>query len=205
MKAPVLRRDFFRDLVITDRSTITEGGYPRREGNTAILLEEALRGARSEGAETRLVHLNDLHLRGCQGCMTCQGNGGTCAVEDETHPLLEAIRNADGVLWGSPIYMWNLSAQTKALVDRFFCFLDVPGGYRQRLEQPKPTLLMIAQKQEDPARFRPALESFARSLAFLGFPVARTLVAPGILAPGEVSARGDLLREAFEAGAALAR
>ena len=187
------------------KKLIAFNGSPRREGNTAILLEEALRGARSEGAETRLVHLNDLHLRGCQGCMACQGNGGTCAVEDQTHPLLEAIRNSDGVLLGSPVYMWQMSAQLKALVDRFFCFLDVPGGYRQHLTPPKPTLLVVAQGQADPACFRPAFESFERCLAFLGFPVTRTLVAPGVLAPGDVSTRGDLLREAFEAGAALAR
>jgi multimeric flavodoxin WrbA len=184
---------------------IAFNGSPRREGNTALLLEEALRGARSEGAETRLVHLNELHLRSCQGCMACQANGGTCAVKDDTHPLLEEIRSSDGILLGSPVYMWQMSAQLKALVDRLFCFLDVPGGYRQRLNPPKRALLFFAQKQPDPDRFRPVFENLERCLDFLGFAAEGTLVAPDVLTPGEVSSRRDLLQKAFEAGAALAR
>lgn len=180
-------------------------GSPHREGNTARLLEEALRGARTRGAQTRMVHLNDLTLRGCQGCMACQGNGGFCIEEDALHPLLEEIRTADGILLGSPVYMRQLSAQLRALVDRFYCFLDIREGLRSRLAHPKPTVLVLAQGNPDPEMPTYLVENTTGALETLGFSVERTIRACGVLWPGDVEKQPEILAAAFEAGAALVR
>ena len=80
-------------------------GSPHVEGNTGIMVREALRGAASRGASTKLVVLNELNAKGCQGCMGCQGNGGHCVVKDDITPLLEEIYETDNVVLGTPVYM----------------------------------------------------------------------------------------------------
>jgi hypothetical protein len=182
-------------------------GSPHRQGDTAAMLREVLRGAESEEAETRLIQLNDLNMKGCQGCMACQRNGGTCVTEDDLKPLLEEIRRADGVVLGTPIYMWQMSSQLKTLVDRFYCFLDVAGEFRSRLVPPKRTVLVFAQKFPDKERFRPYFQTTAEFLQVMGFSVERTISAVtwGMKAPGETRGQADLMGEAFEAGRALAQ
>ena len=74
-------------LPSTFMKVIAFNSSPRRDWNTAMLLRRALEGAESLGAETKLVHLNDLSFRGCQSCFACKARGGKsygkCAVRDE--------------------------------------------------------------------------------------------------------------------------
>jgi multimeric flavodoxin WrbA len=97
-------------------------GSPRKGWNTHILVEEALRGAASKGAETELVHLYDLRFRGCISCFECKRIGGKslgrCAVKDQLYPVLEAIHNSGGLVLGAPVYIHELSAAARALIER---------------------------------------------------------------------------------------
>ena len=83
-------------------------GSPRKTWNTATLLEKALEGAASQGAETGIVHLYDLDFQGCTSCFACKLEGGKkygqCAVKDDLTPILDAIAEADALVLGSPIY-----------------------------------------------------------------------------------------------------
>jgi multimeric flavodoxin WrbA len=97
-------------------------GSPRREWNTATLLKQALAGAAAEGARTKLVHLYDLRYRGCVSCFSCKKKGiphGVCAMRDELSPVLERMQTADVILFGSPIYLMNLSSGMSACMERF--------------------------------------------------------------------------------------
>ncbi|MCR4665807.1 MAG: flavodoxin family protein [Desulfovibrio sp.] len=98
-------------------------GSPRRSGNTATLLEEALKGARDCGAETELVHLYRLRYRGCISCFSCKRKDrehGICAMKDDLSPVLERIREVDALLLGSPIYFMNVSSGFLAFFERLF-------------------------------------------------------------------------------------
>jgi multimeric flavodoxin WrbA len=96
-------------------------GSPRKTWNTAVLLEKALEGAASQGAETTLIHLYDLNYKGCTSCFACKrkgGNHGHCAMRDDLSPVLEALRGADGIIFGSPVYVGDMTAVTRALLER---------------------------------------------------------------------------------------
>lgn len=96
-------------------------GSPRKNGNTAALLEHALSGARSRGAEGRRVDLYDLRYRGCVSCFYCKRKDrphGTCALRDDLSPLLEEIRESDAVIFGSPIYYDNITSGMAAFLER---------------------------------------------------------------------------------------
>jgi multimeric flavodoxin WrbA len=97
-------------------------GSPRKGWNTHLLVEEALKGAASKGAETELVHLYDLNFKGCISCFACkQKDGpslGRCALGDELRPVLEGIASCDALILGSPIYIGELSSSMRALIER---------------------------------------------------------------------------------------
>lgn len=97
-------------------------GSPRKNWNTAILLNKALEGAASQGAATELIHLYDLNFKGCISCFACKRKGGKsygkCAVNDELTPVLEKVENADAVILGSPIYLGNVTGEIRSCIER---------------------------------------------------------------------------------------
>ncbi|MBR3397438.1 MAG: flavodoxin family protein [Lachnospiraceae bacterium] len=99
-------------------------GSPRKKWNTATLLRNALDGAASQGAETELIHLYDYHYTGCRSCFACKLIGGKsygrCALKDELAPILDKAHEADALIFGSPIYVGNLSAGMRAFLERLF-------------------------------------------------------------------------------------
>ena len=123
-------------------------GSPRKGWNTYTLVEEALKGAANRGAEVELVHLNDLRFKGCMSCFECKrkGNpkGGHCAVNDDLKPVLEKIESADGLVIGSPIYIGELSAATRAFIERFiFQYISYSKDQGLLLAKRIPTALII--------------------------------------------------------------
>lgn len=103
---------------------IAFNGSPRKENNTAILLKHILAGAASNGAETELIHLYDLDYKGCRSCFSCKRIGsptyGTCAYPDDLKPVIERASKADILIFGSPIYFADVTAQMRSLLERLF-------------------------------------------------------------------------------------
>jgi len=101
---------------------IAINGSPRKKWNTATLLEHALKGAASAGAETELVHLYDLDFKGCTSCFACKLKGGksygTCAMKDELTPVLDRIADADALILGSPIYFGTVTGEMRSFMER---------------------------------------------------------------------------------------
>ncbi len=101
---------------------IAFNGSPRKSGNTAELLKQAIKGAESEGVETELVHLYDLDFKGCVSCYACkEKNGksyGRCVLRDELTPILAKAEEADAVILGAPNYIGGPSSAMKAFIER---------------------------------------------------------------------------------------
>jgi multimeric flavodoxin WrbA len=97
-------------------------GSPRKKWNTASLLEKALEGAASQGAETELIHLYDLNYKGCISCFACKTKGGrsygTCAVKDDLEPIFKKVEEVDAIILGSPIYWGTVTGEMKSFMER---------------------------------------------------------------------------------------
>jgi len=97
-------------------------GSPRTKCNTATLLNNALEGAASRGAETELVHLYKLNFKGCISCFACKlKNGksyGRCAVNDDLTPILKKAEEADAIILGSPIHLGTATGEMRSLMER---------------------------------------------------------------------------------------
>lgn len=101
---------------------IAVNGSPRKSWNTATLLNSALDGAKSQGAETQMIHLYDYRYTGCTSCFSCKRKGGSsygkCAVKDELAPILEEIAAADALILGSPIYFGQVTGMMRSFLER---------------------------------------------------------------------------------------
>ena len=103
-------------------------GSPRKNSTTAKLLKKALEGAASQGAEVEFIQLNQLSIKGCQGCFACKKRGGKsygrCAQKDDMTPLYEKLEQAKAFFLGSPIYFGTITASAKAFVERLYPYLN---------------------------------------------------------------------------------
>jgi multimeric flavodoxin WrbA len=101
---------------------IAINGSPRKNWNTATLLNSALDGARLSGAETKMVHLYDLNFKGCMSCFACKQknskNFGKCTLNDDLKPILREIENADALIIGTPIYYGSTSGVMHMFLER---------------------------------------------------------------------------------------
>lgn len=97
-------------------------GSPRKNGNTATLLTKALEGAKSQNAETELIHLYDLNFRGCISCFSCKRKKGKsygkCVLNDDLTQILEKVDSANAIILGSPIYAGNITGVIKSFMER---------------------------------------------------------------------------------------
>lgn len=115
---------------------IAINGSSRKKWNTATLLEKALEGAASQGAETELVHLYDLDFKGCTSCFACKLKGGKsygkCAMIDGLTPVLEKLADANAFLLGSPVYFGTVTGEMKSCMERllfpYLTYTRPPGS-----------------------------------------------------------------------------
>jgi len=92
-------------------------GSPRKGGNSDLLLDQALAGARSVGAEVTSIYVRDYKIGGCLECGGCDSTG-VCIQKDDMQELYPRIKAADVIILSSPIFFYGLSSQLKAFIDR---------------------------------------------------------------------------------------
>ena len=106
----------------TIKNVIVINGSPRTKWNTATLLEHALAGAASQGADTEHAHLYDLGYTGCTSYFACKLKGGKsygkCAMKDGLTPALEKIAGADARILGSPVYFGTVTGMMRCFMKR---------------------------------------------------------------------------------------
>ena len=98
-------------------------GSPRKNGNTAQLLQKALEGAASAGAEVKLIQLADLNFSGCRSCFACKKLANPspgCVLKDDLAETLKELLQADGIIMGSPIYFGAESGLYRNFLERLF-------------------------------------------------------------------------------------
>lgn len=109
-------------------------GSPRKNGNTAILTETVLERLRAAGIETEHVQLAGTRLAGCVACLKCRERKDMrCAVtSDVVNQCIEKMVAADGIIIASPVYFADLTANTKALIERAGYVTRGNGGALRR-------------------------------------------------------------------------
>ncbi|MBR0374167.1 MAG: flavodoxin family protein [Mogibacterium sp.] len=145
---------------------------PRKGWNTDTLISEAVRGAESAGAVVERFDLFDREkYTGCVSCFGCktEAHKGHCVCQDGLTEVLDAIREADGLIIGSPVYLSQLTAAFRALYERMvFQNLTYNKETPCCYERPVPVLLIVTSNAPDTA-YTEMLQQYQRTLgAFVG-------------------------------------
>jgi multimeric flavodoxin WrbA len=94
---------------------------PNKDGNTIALVKKVLEGSKEEGADTELYSVSGKNIHPCQGCRSC-AETGICEIDDDMQDLYSKMLEADGIIFGTPIYVYNMTAAAKAVIERTIAF-----------------------------------------------------------------------------------
>ncbi len=179
---------------------------PRRGGNTDLLLEQALAGARSAGAETETIEVGRLNISPCRHCDGCLKEG-KCVIDDDMQSVYPKLREADRIIIASPMFFMGLTAQAKALIDRCQALWAIKYELKQKLAlnsggERKGLFLSVGgtgfKNNFDSAR--PILKSW---FAVIDVKFTGELTYAKVDKKGAVKEHPTALQDAFEAGKKL--
>lgn len=95
-------------------------GSPRRGGNSDLLCDQFMLGAKEAGNQVEKVLLRDKTINNCIACGTCQGNGGRCVQQDDMDEILHKMIRAGVIVMATPVYFYIMNGQMKTLIDRTY-------------------------------------------------------------------------------------
>ncbi len=121
-----------------------------KKSNTAVIMNPFLDGMKEAGADVELFYVHKLNIAPCLGCFNCWlRTPGKCAQQDDMDIILPKMKEADVVVYGTPIYCYTMSAQMKTLIDRMVCiadpFIEIRDGRSRHLapEGSKESLVVL--------------------------------------------------------------
>jgi multimeric flavodoxin WrbA len=175
-------------------------GSPRKNGNTEKLVKTILESASGNGAETKFYKLTEMNISHCLGCFNCRETG-TCVTNDDMQLLHKEIQSSDVIIIGSPVYMWQVSGQTKLFMDRLIPFIK--PDFTTRLKGKKSIFMVFTQGNPDENSFKLYFEYLENLFSFLHYDVKGTIVATGTRDKNDILQQTDLLEKAREIGKKL--
>ena len=174
-------------------------GSPRAKGNTEIVMRKVLEGMSLPDHE--IIRVNDLNIRGCQGCKSCRKKGANgCITDDDMQTLYPKIISADIIIIGSPIYYGYLTGQTKCFIDRWYALRDYMRELR--LEEGKKCLFVMVQGAPGRDRYKEVITDMRYIFSKYGMET-KILVADGVEEKGSVLNKDEIIEEATYRGKEL--
>ena len=168
----------------------------RAKSNSDILTEWMIAGARDVGHEVEHISLKGKKIGFCIGCLACQKTQ-QCVIKDDAVEIAEKVKNADTLVFATPIYYYEMSGQMKTLLDRLNPLY--PSDYKFR----KVYMISTATEDEDyvPKKAVSGLRGWVDCFEKAEF--AGSLFCGGISDPGEADGKDAEKNEAYQFGKAL--
>jgi len=173
-------------------------GSPRRGRNTATLVQKVLDGAKSQGAEVKLLYLTGISP--CLACDLCKEKR-SCVQDDAMQPIYALLDEAQGIVIGSPIYFDHISAQTKTFFDRLYKYIG--PNMEHRFHPGVRAVIVLTWEALNPQAYEGVADWLQERLRYyLGIETVERLLAAQT-GRHPVGEREDLLQRAFQAGVKL--
>jgi multimeric flavodoxin WrbA len=179
---------------------------PRKEGNTAWIVNKILEGAKEQGAETQSWYFSDLDIKPCRSCYGCKQGDQGCIINDDMQKLYDAIERADALVLGSPVYMGQMSAQAKIFTDRLFARFSPRFSpyFKEENAAKKKLILVFDQGNPDSGMFQLYFDYTKNMFQLLEFDVKGVHVVAG-MRNGPAHERKDLHTVMKDIGSSLVR
>ncbi|MBN2536523.1 MAG: flavodoxin family protein [Spirochaetales bacterium] len=160
-------------------------GSPRKKGNTATILTAFEKLIPSHHTVNRL-NIPARGVNGCLGCDACQKATDIpgCVQKDDIGEMLTSIFHSDVVVYASPVYVWDFTAQMKALIDRHYCFVKWKNNSKAHcLLEGKPTLLLTTCGGDADTNTDLIREIFKREMDYLHCRIIGAYCVPNCTTP----------------------
>ena len=169
-------------------------GSPRKGGNTELLAEAFAKGA-AEHHQVEIVSVRDYKVNPCLGCNACFKTNGICAQKDDMPVIYEKMSQADMLVIASPVYFYGLSAQLKAVIDRFH------NPIRDTFHVKKMALLLVGAASL-PELFDAILTEYILCLKFFKIEDAGKVLVRGVKDKGDIKGT-RFLDDAYQMGISI--
>ncbi len=179
-------------------------GSPRMKSNTDLLLDEALKGAQSEGAEIEKVVVDKLKIAPCKEYLGCFKDGN-CVIRDDMDSIYPKLLEADGIIVASPMFFYSVSAQLKALIDRSQALWARRHILHTLPEKARKGVFIGVGATRGKRLFDGAILTVKYFLEAIGAKYAGELLVRGVDERGEIKTHPEALIEAFVLGKSLAQ
>lgn len=191
--------------VVSDPTkTLVILGSPRKKGNSAILADRIIQGIEASGGQAESVFLNGLNIKPCQSCYACQKpDSKGCAVDDDMQPIYPKLLESGCWVIATPVYWFNMSAQTKLWMDRCFA---LPAYADPSCFVGKRIAVAMSYGDADPfaSGCVNALRCFQDSFKYVGAKLVG-MVYGSALEAGDMNKSPEVLRQAEELGRRLVK
>lgn len=183
-------------------------GSPRKDGNSAALLKQAVAGARQEGAEVEEIFLRDHKISPCLEIYGCSKTG-ECVIRDDFQDLLAKVEAGTGIMLASPIFFYSVSAHTKTFMDRCQSLWVRKYWLEEQSVGETPEkrkgLFISVGATSGKKLFEGAILTVKYFFDVLDAGLWKTVLCRGVDCKGEIEKRPDCLNESFEAGRQLVK
>lgn len=169
-------------------------GSPRKGGNTELLAEAFAKGAAAHH-HVEIVSIRDYKVNPCLGCNTCFKTNGICAQKDDMAIIYEKMSQADMIVIASPVYFYGISAQLKAVIDRFH------NPIRDTFHIKKMALLLVGAATL-PELFDAILAEYNLCLKFFSIEDAGKVLVRGVKDKGDIMGT-SFLEDAHQLGTSI--
>lgn len=165
----------------------------RHNGNSEILAKETERGAKDAGHNVEFVSLKDKNIQFCKGCLACQ-KLGHCVINDDANKITAKMKEADVIVWATPIYYYEMSGQMKTLIDRANALFASGKNFRE-------VYVISASADGSQGVVQSVLNGINGWIAcFDGVKLCGYVEAGGLNAPNEVIQHKNLMEQAYNMG-----
>lgn len=187
---------------MSDVRILILNGSPRKEGNTAALAEQLTKGAQAGGAEVQILYLHGMDISPCTACEGCHEEGSRgCVIGDEMQKVYDGLREADSIVFATPVYWFCVTAQIKTVIDRIYA---VGVGEGNVLRGKKLGILMpYADADPFVSGAVNALRMFQDISGYLGTKTVG-MVYGTAMGAGEIRKNKTLMGQAYKLGEELA-
>ena len=176
-------------------SILIISGSPRKGGNTELLAEAFAKGA-AKHHHVEIVSVRDFKVNPCLGCNACfKSEANTCAQKDDMTVIYEKMSQADMLVIASPVYFYSISAQLKAVIDRFH------NPIRDTFHIKKMAILLVGAASL-PELFDAILTEYNLCLKFFDIEDAGKVLVRGVKDKGDIN-NTDALNEAYTLGLSI--
>ncbi|AWH77880.1 flavodoxin family protein [Clostridioides difficile] len=178
-------------------------GSPRKKGNVDTILDEIIKGVNDNNVEVKKYYLNDMNIKGCQGCLYCR-KVPTCAFKDDMIDIYKDIKSAEYIIIGSPVYICQVSAQTKLLLDRLYPLTEINKSKHTPRFGQKKLIMVYTQAAPVSFLFKKYFKYTSKHLKGMGLNHYKTIVATKAFERNSTKKNFKVLRKAYKLGMKIA-